>query len=199
MNKTLIATAAALGMAAIPNVANAQQREAPDNAPAFYSAAHEDQLREMEPEYRIHFDTLDAERQAMYFGWDAALRDYYWTLTPDQREAWWYLNDQQRITLFQMEGDANRAAAWSAVVAQVDALQADQAAYADSHAGMTFVSNAVVQDIATPAHSGEYPVCTSDHDDHCINAWAAGERGPDVNRPLNYWPGQPASEMQSGG
>lgn len=38
-----------------------------------------------------------------------------------------------------------------------------------------------------------YPVCTGDNDDSCINPYAAGLKWG--NRPLGYWPGQPASEM----
>ena len=59
---------------------------------------------------------------------------------------------------------------------------------ANSNSNMRFVSNAVVQNIPAP-HQGEYPVCESDADDNCINAWAAGRRGPGVDRPLEYWPG----------
>ena len=43
--------------------------------------------------------------------------------------------------------------------------------------------------------TGELPICSADQQDNCINAWEAGKRGPGVNRPLDYWPGQPASEM----
>ena len=37
-----------------------------------------------------------------------------------------------------------------------------------------------------------YPVCTSDASDGCINPREAGLNWG--NRPLAYWPGQPASE-----
>ncbi|MBU2341927.1 MAG: hypothetical protein KKE77_11880 [Alphaproteobacteria bacterium] len=43
--------------------------------------------------------------------------------------------------------------------------------------------------------TGEVPICSSNEQDNCINAWEAGKRGPGVARPLTYWPGQPASEM----
>lgn len=38
-----------------------------------------------------------------------------------------------------------------------------------------------------------YDVCTSDAQDGCINPRAAGLKWG--NRPLNYWPGKPASKM----
>lgn len=63
---------------------------------------------------------------------------------------------------------------------------------ANASGEMHWASNAVVQDIPTP-HQGEYPVCESDADDNCIKAWAAGQRGPGVDRPLGYWPGEPSS------
>ncbi|MEL1250586.1 hypothetical protein [Aurantiacibacter gilvus] len=199
MKNLILATASALSLAAVPAAAEAQQREAPEDAPAFYSAAHEELLREMSPDFRIHFDTLDEDQQALYFGWNDALRGYYHTLNDEQRHAWWYLNDEQRIQLYQVQGEAARDAAWDSVIAQVGTLEAQQAAAPERDTSMTFVSNAVVQDIPMPAHPDEYPVCEGDNDDHCINAWAAGQRGPGVDRPLDYWPGRPASEMQSGG
>lgn len=207
MNKTLIATAAAIGMAAIPAAAQAQQREAPDNAPAFYSAAHEDELREeMQPEYRVHFESLDRDRQALYFGWDAALRDYYWSLNDDQREAWWYLNENQRINMFQIQDEQKRMDSWNAIVAKIEAedLNGQMLASAGTPGmdkDMTFVSSPMVQQVAfSEARSeGDYPICTSDYDDQCMNAWAAGERGPGVDRPLDYWPGESVTETQLGG
>lgn len=198
MKKAFLAAATALSMVAVPATAQQQTREAPEDAPAFYSAEHERMLRDMEPEARVYFDQLDEEQQQLYFGWDAALRDYYWSLDTDQRDAWWYLNDEQRITLYQIEAPEQREAAWDSVVAQVAEMEAreaasQQAANTTTGSGeMEWASNAVVQEIPAP-HQGEYPVCESDADDSCINAWAAGQRGPGVDRPLNYWPGESAS------
>jgi hypothetical protein len=42
----------------------------------------------------------------------------------------------------------------------------------------------------------EYPVCTHEGQDSCIEPYAAGlDWG---NRPLGYWPGRPASEIAPG-
>lgn len=199
MKKALLAAATALSMVAVPATAQQQTREAPEDAPALYSAAHEEMLRELEPEARVYFDQLDEDQQAMYFGWNDALRDYYWTLDENQRDAWWYLNEDQRITIYQIQAPEQRAAAWDSVLTQVAEMEqgnatASQQATARTSASsdLRFVSNEMVQDAPAP-HQGEYPVCESDADDNCINAWAAGQRGPGVDRPLDYWPGEPAS------
>ena len=59
-----------------------------------------------------------------------------------------------------------------------------------------FVRSEVVQ--TTPGDqgppTGDLPICEDNAQDNCINAWEAGERGPGVTRPLDYWPGQPASQ-----
>lgn len=209
MKKLLLASATALTMIAAPAVAqvtsnsplgstNAVQDKRPTmtaEQQAAYDALH--------PDYKIVFDTWTPDQQVMYFGWDSALRDYYWMLEQDQQKAWWYLTDEQQITLYQLEG-ANRDAAWTSVLTQVADLEdrPEQASATSQtmprdNTRMEFTSNAVVQQVAT--HSGEYPVCESESDDNCINPWAAGERGEGVTRPLDYWPGEPASERQLGG
>ena len=206
MNKMLIATATALSMAAIPAAVQAQQREAPENVGSFYSASHEQNLRDMDPDFRIRFEQLDAEKQTMYFGWDAALREYYQSLDNDRQDAWWYLSEEQRINMFQIENATKRAESWNAIVAKLAAEDYTDRAMAaagtyGSDKGTVFLSRPVVQQVAYADGqvAGEYPVCTSDYDDHCINAWAAGMRGPDVNRPLDYWPGESVSDTQFGG
>lgn len=196
MKKAFLAAATALSMAAVPAMAQQQTAPAPDNAGAFYSAEHEQMMREMEPDARVYFETLERDQQEMYFGWDAALRDYYWTLDNDQRDAWWYLNDEQRITIYQIEAPEQRTAAWNSILAQVEDMEGTEVSaqtdMSTNSGDLQFVSNVMVQSAPAP-HQGEYPVCESDADDSCINAWAAGQRGPGVDRPLNYWPGEPAS------
>lgn len=58
-----------------------------------------------------------------------------------------------------------------------------------------FVAREVTQ--TTPssykAASGDnLPVCSAKQQDGCINSWAKNKTG---NRPLEYWPGKPASEI----
>jgi len=194
MKKAFLAAATALSMAAVPAMAQQQTTASPDNAPAFHSAAHEDTLREMDAETRVYFDQLDEDQQAMYVGWDAPLQDYYWTLDDNQRDAWWYLNDEQRATIYQIQAPEQRTAAWNSVLSQVAEMEqgTDTTPAPNNTGDLRFVSNEMVQSAPAP-HQGEYPVCESDADDNCINAWAAGQRGPGVDRPLDYWPGEPAS------
>lgn len=47
--------------------------------------------------------------------------------------------------------------------------------------------------VPVASRPADYPVCTAERQDSCINPWAAGRRGPGVTRPLSYWPGEPAS------
>ncbi|WP_338244324.1 hypothetical protein [Aurantiacibacter hainanensis] len=196
MKKAFLAAATALSMAAVP--AAAQVHDVDDK-------------RDMTPQQQVMYDDLSADQQAvfdtytpdqqtMYFGWNDALRGYYWSLDENQQDAWWYLNDDQRVTLFQIQAPEQREAAWNSVIAQVDELETRSSTAqttatrtaANTTGNIQFVNTGIVQDIP-PAHQGEYPVCESDADDNCINAWAAGQRGPGVDRPLSYWPGEPAS------
>ncbi|MGB3797970.1 MAG: hypothetical protein WA957_16925 [Alteraurantiacibacter sp.] len=146
------------------------------------------------------FNTYSPDQHTMYFGWNEALRSYYWTLDEEEQNAWWYLDDDQRMTLFQIQAPEQRAMAWNSIINQVNSMENDQAGAQTVNSGnmsttssnMRFVSNEVAQNIPAP-HQGEYPVCESDADDNCINAWATGQRGPGVDRPLDYWPGEPSS------
>lgn len=58
-----------------------------------------------------------------------------------------------------------------------------------------FVAREVAQ--TTPpsyksASGDNLPVCSAKQQDGCINSWAKNKTG---NRPLEYWPGKPASEI----
>lgn len=153
------------------------------------------------------YDTWPPDRRTTYDSWPNDYKNYYWTLTPDQQNGWWVLTDDQRAKVYAMTPD-QRTAAWTAIAAQMNgatpsanasatAQTATTAAASASTAGPRFVSGEVVQ--STPADtapaSGELPICTPNQQDNCINAWEAGKRGAGVTRPLDHWPGKPASEM----
>ena len=53
----------------------------------------------------------------------------------------------------------------------------------------------MVQSIPMDTPPANPPICQKGQQDNCINAWEAGKRGRGVDRPLNYWPGKPASEI----
>lgn len=175
MRKTILAAATAMSMAAVPAAA----QDYTEDGQTFQSAAHLDMLTE--------------DQRADYDSWDVEVRDYYITLDPEARSAWWTFDDDYRTYLYEMTAD-QRSDQWSAILAKLEGNR-------QYEASINFASNAVVQDVPMPrvAHDGEYPVCTDDYDDHCINAWAAGMRGPDVDRPLMYWPGESVTDMRSGG
>lgn len=193
MNRTLVAAAASLALA-VPGVAVAQTTVATDAAGNVYV---------MTDAQRGMYDTWPAERRTMYDAWPNDYKVYYWTLTPEQQNGWWVLNDDQRTRVYAMTPQ-QRAAAWTAIMAQMGASGASTSASANMNASagsvagnMRFVSNAVVQNIAEGPDqpTGEVPVCAPNQQDNCINAWEAGRRGPNVDKPLGYWPGKPASEQ----
>ena len=80
-------------------------------------------------------------------------------------------------------------------VAAMGALMAlPVSAQTDPAPRINYVSNETVQQ--TPEDpgppDGELPICKQGDEDNCINSWEANKTG---NRPINYWPGRPASEI----
>lgn len=175
--KTLLAAGAALGlvMAAAPAIAD-------------------DHMYEWTVEQKAMYDGWPEDRRTMYDAWPMEAQEYYWTLNADQQSGWWVLNDQQRVRIVGMTPE-QRAAAWTSIMNQMSgsttSATARTAARSASTAGPRFVSKAVVQNIAMDQAQGEVPICGPNDFDNCINSWEARKTG---NRPLNYWPGQPASE-----
>ena len=119
------------------------------------------------------------------------------------------LTDDQRVRIYEMTPEA-RTQAWTQISSQMSAAPtattaapsstatartATTAGASTSSATPRFVSKEVTQ--ATPsgyaAASGEdVPVCRGDQQDGCINSWEKNKTG---TRPLEYWPGRPASEI----
>ena len=159
------------------SVADKRGMEMNDEQRAMYDAMPADQ--------RAAFDMLDPERQVMYFGWEEPVRAYYMRLPSAQQEAWWYLTDDQRMSIYNL-APAQRETAWSSVINQVNQTQnpgsdGNAAAMPGSatrsntmaRSGMAsgninYVSNPVMQNIPAP-HQGEYPPCRGDREDNCIN------------------------------
>lgn len=59
-----------------------------------------------------------------------------------------------------------------------------------------FVRSEVTQTTPADYKSAEgedLPICSEGQTDGCINSWEANKTG---NRPLEYWPGRPASEIE---
>ena len=178
-------------------------------APAMADDHMGDDMVELTTAQQTMYDGWPEDRRMAYDGWPMEAQSYYWTLTPAQTEAWWVLTDEQRVRVVGMN-EMQREQAWTSIIAQVNGAPAPSAAtptstspnststtansMATTRGNIRFVSNERVQSAPAP-HQGEYPVCSANQQDNCMNAWEAGRRGAGVNRPLDYWPGRPASEM----
>ncbi len=189
MKNLILASAAALAFTVAP--AAAQDAVAVDAEGDVYVLADDQQMM---------YDGWPMDRRTTYDAWPPEVQEYYWTLDDNQTTAWWVLNDDQRVRVYELTPE-QRVMAWQQINAQMaaqnNASTTAAAARTASSASPRFVSNAVVQ--ATPGDqgppTGEIPICSSNEQDNCINAWEAGKRGPGVTRPLEYWPGRPASEI----
>lgn len=160
-------------------------------------------------EQQAMYDGWTAENRATYDAWPMEAKTYYWTLTPEQTKGWWVLTDEQRVRIVGMTPE-QRAAAWTSITAQMNG--AAPAATASSAAttsttmapsgtmpsgNMQFVRKEMTQGnmmaaSATTAEGADLPVCKANQQDGCINSWEKNKTG---TRPLDRWPGKPASEM----
>lgn len=193
MNKLFLAGAAALAFTISPAVA--QDMAVTADGEVYVLTAPQQSM----------YDAWPPERQSDYMSWPRDYQSYYWTLSSPQQEGWWMLTPDQRTRVFAMAPE-QRVAAWTAIERQMGSMPSANASTtaqaATTASGTTtgsprFVSNAVVQ--TTPGDAGpppaDPPICNKGQTDNCINAWEAGKRGPGVSRPLDHWPGRPASEM----
>lgn len=187
MNKFLLAGATALSLAAIPLGASAQTVV-------------------LTPSQQTSYDSWPAPQRSSYDTWAPEIRTYYWTLSPEQQRGWLALTPEQRQRVYAMTPD-ERAAAWTAVMTQVDG-QPSANASATAHAATTMThtpSGNIVYNrsemaqtlpaAAPRAADGSYPPCRGTQTDNCVNPREAGLNYG--NRPLQHWPGQPASERRA--
>ncbi|WP_170004611.1 hypothetical protein [Pseudopontixanthobacter vadosimaris] len=189
MKNLILAGAAALAMGVMPAAASAQT-SATMSADAF-------PMNQMQQQ--TYMDWAD-ENRTDYQRWDRSTQEYFWSLTPQQREGWWALNAEQRSRVLAMTPQ-QRTQAWASIEAQMNGATPPMAnnmatnragmntSAMNSNARINYVSNATVQNIPAP-HQGEYPICSNNRSDNCMNPWEAGRRGPGVDRPLNYFPGE---------
>jgi hypothetical protein len=208
MRNLILAGAAALAFTASPLMA---QDMADDMDSDMEGGAYN-----MNPTQQQKFMSWEDEQRMAYEGWPANAQEYYWTLNQDQMRGWWVLNDEQRLRIVAMQPQ-QRAAAWTSIMNQMSGATpmpatqnaanaaATPASRMASPSGMANTMSGNIQYRstervqATPGDqgppTGEMPVCSANQQDNCINAWEAGKRGAGVNRPLDSWPGRPASEM----
>ena len=192
MNRFFLAGAAALALA-VPAVAQDMAVDANGNVYVMTDAQ------------KTIYTGWPADRRTAYDTWPNDYKVYYWTLTPTQQNGWWVLTDDQRAKVYAMTPE-QRAQAWTAIAAQMatgtpnanasaTARTATTAAASASTMGPRWVSNEVVQTTPADTAPADPPICAPNQQDNCINAWEAGKRGAGVTRPLDYWPGKPASEI----
>ncbi|WP_199799720.1 hypothetical protein [Pseudoblastomonas halimionae] len=150
---------------------------------------------ELTTQQQTMYDGWPAENRATYEGWPTEVRTYYWTLSEPQAKVWWKLNDEQRVALYEME-PTQRDATWQSIAQQVAQRSGTTAtrSSASTTGDIRYQSNEMIQSVPTNRVQGEYPICEGDQQDSCIQPRAAGKNWG--NRPLDYWPGKPASEMK---
>ncbi|TMM50152.1 hypothetical protein [Qipengyuania marisflavi] len=181
MRNLILAGAAALAFTAAPAIAQDVAVDANGN------------VYVLTTDQQTMYEGWPAERRVMYDAWPYGVQEYYWTLAPTEVDGWWVLNDEQRVRIFEMTPQ-QRTVAWSQIATQMGAAPAPASRPATGTMPR-FVTGEVAQTTPaamTPA-GGEYPPCKGDQQDNCINPREAGLNYG--NRPLNYWPGKPASEI----
>lgn len=178
MKNLILSGAAALAFTFVPTSATAQT-----------SSHDHGTMTEMQMD---SYESWPPERRAEYDRWPEDYRVYFWTLEPNEQLGWWTLTDDQRTAVYAMT-PAQRVRAWAAINEQME--RRNLARSASGTQEMRFVRNAVVQPIAmdqAATDGGEVPICGPNEYDNCMNAWEAGKRGPNVTKPLSYWPGHTA-------
>ena len=190
MKNLILAGAAALAFTAVPAAADHHM----EDEVTVYQLG-EDQV--------VVYDGWPEDRRVVYDAWPYGVQEYYWTLEPAQTEGWWVLTDPQRVRIYEMTPD-QRAMAWQQISAQMGGtnnasttgMTARTTAVTTTSPAPRFVRGEVTQ--TTPAgykaaaSGDDLPVCTPKQQDGCINGWEKNKTG---NRPLEYWPGRPASEI----
>lgn len=133
-------------------------------------------------DYRTAYWSWPNDYRTSYWTWPDNYQSYYWDLTDEQQTAWWALSPEQRGQILAMTPE-QQLAAWDSINAQITASQEPET---------VLTSNTTVEAAPAP-RTGEYPICSGEIQDSCIQPRAAGKNYGNV--PLDYWPGQPASEM----
>ena len=192
MKNLILASAAAMAFVAMPAVAQDE-----------VVITDGEDVYVMTDDQTVMYDAWPLERRTVYDAWPMGVQEYYWTLEPTQTDGWWVLTDPQRVQIYEMTPE-QRVMAWQQINAQMNGannasttgVTARTTAATTTSPAPRFVSSEVTQ--TTPAgykaagSGDDLPVCTPKQQDGCINSWEKNKTG---NRPLEYWPGRPASEI----
>ena len=179
MKKFLTGAAFALALTAAPAMAD----------------DHTDDMIELTSTQQAMYDSWPADRRMTYDNWPEMAQAYYWTIDSSDREAWWALNDEQRVRIVNMTPEM-RQTTWASLRSQMAGMNNGVAtARANTAGNITFRRSERAQSMPTnytESTPGDLPVCSANQQSGCINSW---ERNRTGTRPLDYWPGRPASQM----
>jgi hypothetical protein len=172
--------------------------------------------------YRVYYWTLTPDQQRGWWALTDEQRGQVYAMTPEQRTAAWASIATQMSAAATPAGTASTTTTTStttnATTGVTTTTTADTVTTADGQTtttaaattampepmasgAMQFVRKETVQPVAASADasadaaalaSGDLPVCKEGQQDGCINSWEKNKTG---TRPLNYWPGKPASEI----
>lgn len=219
MRNIMLAGAGAIALMTAPALA---QSITTAESPTTTSTTANSGSFEMSDEQTTTYDTWPADRQTDYDSWPMSYQEYYWTLEPVQQEGYWALTPDQRGKIYDMTPE-QRAIAWKSVQQQLAGMtpttppdqanppgqgvptngvpnpqMANQAVQPAMPANQEYQGGPYKGALTPPpaqAMNKEYPPCKGDMQDSCVNPREAGLNYG--NRPLDYWPGQPASEMKN--
>lgn len=140
MRKTLLASAAAVALAAMPGVLLAQSTTtpvpppngtttvtttetttavpAPQSGSASTDMAQKNKPYAMTVQQKTVYATWPSERRTGYEAWPIEYQTYYWTLTPEQQAGYWALTPDQRGQIYKMTPE-QRKLAWQSVQQQL--------------------------------------------------------------------------------
>ena len=164
-------------------------------------------------DYKVYYWTLTPDQQTGWWVLNDEQRGRVFAMTPEQRASAWASIAAQMSAAATPAGTASMTTTTSTTTnattgvtrtVTAESVTAPSGATTTTAVAATaapvtsgdmrFVSNAVVQNIPMDQATGDVPVCKEGQTDNCINAWEAGRRGANVTRPLQEWPGRPASE-----
>jgi len=219
MRNTILAGVAALALA-IPAIAQDATVEAETTATtpaATLTAAQQAQYDGWPADRQMAYDKWPADVQGYYWTLTPQQVEGWWALTDAQRVQVFQMTPEQRVTAWtsitaQLAGGPPPTAApapaataapmgTAASTASASASMPASASMASTAATSTgtvsgnvrFVRGEVAQTAPAATPGAEYPPCRGEVTDGCVNPREAGLNYG--NRPLNYWPGRPASEI----
>ncbi|MDT0575231.1 hypothetical protein RM533_03415 [Croceicoccus sp. F390] len=197
--KTILMAGAALMLGAAPIAATAQGMNTQTNT------MNQRGTGMMDAQQKAMYDSWNPDQKADYDRWPADQQSYYWTLDPVQQQAFMILTPDQRMRIYSMAPE-QRTMAWQAIAKQMNGAtpmnnsmagqntmgqntmgqnsMGQSSAMAGSSMGTSmnsnsqvrYVSRQILQSGVNAVQPSEYPVCTAQITDSCINPRAVPNR-----------------------